>query len=101
MKASVSRITSGFAENPPGIGAIFFDKARLLGEGLPSAFERTRYPHFPSELRALKANIECIEVRFQVPIEAEPFWLRKSATIHAAPAIAKFCALPAQLIILC
>ena len=56
----------------------------------------------PVELRALKSkHIECIEVRFQVPIEAEPFWLRKSATIHAAPAIAKFCALPAQLIILC
>jgi hypothetical protein len=36
-----------------------------------------------------------------VPIEMERFWLRKSATIHAAPVIAKFCALPAQLIILC
>ena len=33
-------------------------------------------------------------------VEGERFWLRKSATIHAAPVIAKFCALPAQLIIL-
>jgi len=54
------------------------------------------------ELRALKAkNMECIEVRFQLPIEVSRFWLRKSVTIHAAPVIAKFCALPAQLTILC
>jgi hypothetical protein len=47
-------------------------------------------------------HIECIEieVRSQVGSEVERFWLRKSATIHAAPVIAKFCALPAQLIIL-
>src|SRR5580692_5409671 len=32
---------------------------------------------------------------------AAPSWLRKSTTIHAAPVIAKFCALPAQLMILC
>lgn len=44
---------------------------------------------------------DCIEVRFQSPIEVERFGLRKSTTIHAAPVIAKFCALPAQLIILC
>ena len=36
-----------------------------------------------------------------VAVEAERFWLRKSVTIHAAPVIARFCALPAQLIILC
>jgi len=48
-----------------------------------------------SKLNALSA------LRFQVPIEADCFGLRKSATIHAAPVIAKFCALPAQLIILC
>jgi hypothetical protein len=40
-------------------------------------------------------------VRFQVGIEEERFWLRKSATIQAAPVIARFCALPAQLISLC
>jgi hypothetical protein len=47
-------------------------------------------------------HIECIEigVRSQVGSEVERFWLRKSATIHTAPVIAKFCALPAQLIIL-
>ena len=35
-----------------------------------------------------------------VLIAAEWFWLRKSATIHAAPVIARFCALPTQLNIL-
>ena len=39
--------------------------------------------------------------KFQMDFEVERFWLRKSATIHAAPVIARFCALPAQLISLC
>jgi len=34
----------------------------------------------------------------QVASEVERFWLRKSVTIHAAPVIARFSALPAQLI---
>ncbi len=62
--------------------------------------------NFTQELRYSKnceaqTNIECIEVRFQITIEVERFGLRKSATIQAAPVIAKFCALPAQLINLC